>query len=131
MQECLRDVVSRHPRAVAAGVVGSALVLLVVAVGLTIAGFTGAQPIGEASAIPSPSPNLSPSPTSEVSSSPASATPTSTPSASSLVFTDFNYPDVLRVEVNGLAVRQSPSLTSPLAQGSRFDGVTIVPTGDV
>jgi len=47
------------------------------------------------------------------------------------VITGFQYSDILRVEVNGLAVRQAPSLTSPLAQGYRNDAVTMVPTGDV
>ena len=51
----MRDQLNRHPRAVAAGVIGGALILLVVAAGLAIAVFTGAQPVGEASPIPSAS----------------------------------------------------------------------------
>jgi hypothetical protein len=60
-----------------------------------------------------------------------SLTPIAASSASPSVLTGFQYSDVLRVEVNGLAVRQAPLLTSPLAQAYRFDGVRNVPLGDV
>ena len=134
LQERLRDLVDSHPRAVAAGVIGGALVLSLAAVGLAIAVFGGARPTADASPIPSASVRPSSLPTAEPSPSSSSAestTPTSTPSASSALFTDFEYATILRVEVNGLAVRQSPTLTSPLVQGSRFDGTNFVPTGDV
>jgi hypothetical protein len=132
MQERLREQLERHPSAITAGVIGGALALVVIAVGLAMAVFSGAQPAAEASPVPSTSVSPSASPTDEVSPSAAESTiPTSTPFASPSSFTDFNYADILRVDVNGLAVRQSPSLTSPLAQGSRFDGAQTVPTGDV
>jgi hypothetical protein len=49
---------------------------------------------------------------------------TAAPTAGPSVVTGFEFSDILRVEVNGLAVRVSPTLSSPLAQG-------IERTGDV
>lgn len=64
---------------------------------------------------------------------PATPTPTpaTAPSASPPVSTGFQYADILRVEVDGLAVREAPSLTSPLAQGYRAVEGSVEPTGDV
>lgn len=62
---------------------------------------------------------------------PTPPTPTSAPSASPPVSTGFQYADILRIEVDGLAVREEPSLTSPLAQGYRAVGGTAQPIGDV
>jgi len=53
----------------------------------------------------------------------------STPGSS--VITGFEFSDILQVQVDGLAVREAPSLTSDMAQGYRYDGATYVPTGDV
>jgi DNA-binding CsgD family transcriptional regulator len=67
-----------------------------------------APPTAPTTPSPTPSPTLSP-------------TPTSTPAASPAVHAGFQYHDFLRVEVNGLAVRQAPLLSSPLVPGERTD----------
>ena len=96
--------------------IGTALVLMV-------SGCAGAS----ASATSSDGGSLSPEPATPFS----SPTTTTAPSASATVLVGFQYGDILRVEVNRLAVRQAPLLSSPLAQGYRFDGVSNVPTGDI
>ena len=92
MGERLRDYRGRHPRVVAAGVIGGALVLLVVAGGLAIAVF-GPQPTAEASEPPAVLATPSFQPTDGASSTPSSipsptATPASTPLTSAS--TSFN-----------------------------------------
>jgi hypothetical protein len=97
----------------------------VLAAALVIAGCT--PPAARESQSPADSQAASPSA--------SEAQPTAsigTPSASPSLHTGFDYSDILRVEVNGLAVRQAPSLTSPLAQGYRgSELITAQPTGDV
>jgi hypothetical protein len=63
------------------------------------------------------------SPTAEPS---VTAAPTVGPSA----VTEFGFSDILRVEVNGLAVRVSPTLNSPLAQGIERPGDVRLDAGD-
>ncbi len=61
------------------------------------------------------------------------ATPVSTPSAGPLgpaVVTGAGFSDILMVEVNGLAVRVSPTLSSPLAQGIERTGDVRLDAGD-
>jgi hypothetical protein len=53
------------------------------------------------------------------------------PSASPSGSTSFEYSDILRVEVKGLAVRAAPMRSSPLVQGNRFDGTSVVPVGEI
>jgi hypothetical protein len=104
MQSLLRDQLSRHPRAVAAGTVGGAVVLLAVAVGLAIAVF-GARPTAEASPVPSASAGSSASPTSDTSPSPASTGPSS--SADDLLF---------QVSVDGLRIRATASTSADIVR---------------
>jgi hypothetical protein len=95
-------------------------------------GTAGTSPAGgsppptiEASVLPlveaTASPRLSP------------ATPTQAPSASApAAHVGFEDGDILRVEVNGLAVRQGPSVSSQLTQGARVAaGPALEPMGDV
>jgi len=62
----------------------------------------------------------------------SSATPDTEPSSTPAEHTGFHYSDILRVEVDGLAVRTAPSVSSGLVQGYRVVGVpAIEPTGEV
>jgi hypothetical protein len=65
----------------------------------------------------------SPSPTAE----PTAIAP---PTPDSSVIAGFGFSDILRVEVNGLAVRVSPALGSPLAQGIERTGDVRLDAGD-
>ena len=114
MQERVRDQVDRHPRVVATGVISGALVLSVVAVGLAIAVFIGAQQIGEASAVPSPSPNPSASQTTEASPSATSGEPNGTsPPLAFEAPNDILPPDSLVVvTVDALQLRAEPGLSA-------------------
>lgn len=56
---------------------------------------------------------------------------TSTPSASSSLQVGFQYSDILQAQVDGLAVRQAPTITSPLVQGYRAGGPALEPIGEV
>jgi hypothetical protein len=85
---------------------------------------TAPSPSG-ASMRPSPEPSADTSPEPKPISTP---TPTSAPSGSPFVSTGFQYSDILRVEVNGLAVRVAPELGSALVQGIGLSGE---PLGDV
>ncbi len=126
MQTRLRDQLDRHPRAVTAGVIGGALVLLVVAAGMAVAVFSGAEPAGLASPVPSASTDASASPTDEASPYAASVEPSMTP-----VPPVFEAPDdilppgsMVDVVVDGLQIRAEPGLNATVlftAQaGSRF-----------
>jgi hypothetical protein len=55
---------------------------------------------------------------------------TAPPTPGSSVITGFGFSDILRVEVNGLAVRVSPTLSSPLAQGIERAGDVRLDAGD-
>jgi hypothetical protein len=107
MRHRLRDQLNRHPRAIAAGIVGATMVLLVVVVGLAIAGF-GADPTAEASPVPSASANLSVNPSASPSSSamPSSTAPPSPTGGGELVV-----PSFVSVTAERLQVRQEPGLT--------------------
>lgn len=81
----------------------------------------------DVSATPGPqSPTLAPT----RGAGPATPPPTRAPSAP-VVANNVQYADILRIEVNGLVVRQAPSVTSPLAQGYRAVGNRMEPAGDV
>jgi len=83
---------------------------------------------------PSQSPSTTPGDTVEQS---ASSFPTSEPSASPSaappgeVLEGFHLDDILRVEVNSLAVRVRPYTNEALANGSTFDGTKMNPLGPV
>jgi len=115
MQERLRDQLSRHPRLVAVGVVGGALVLLVVAVGLAI-GVFGPQPTGEASPVPSASVSPSASPSS------TSPEPSATPSADDLL---------LQVSVGGLRLRATADTSADIVRSLDRGEVVRVMSGPV
>jgi len=72
---------------------------------------------------PSSTPNSS-----QAASSAPSSVPSGAPSPTPSLITGFLFSDILAVQVNGLAVRVAPSLTSPLAQGL---GANAEPMGDV
>lgn len=98
----------------------------------TPSGTAGTSPAGGS---PSPLTDASVLPVVEATASPelSPATPTQAPSASApAVHGGFEDGDILRVEVNGLAVRQGPSVSSPLTQGARvLADSTLEPMGDV
>jgi hypothetical protein len=126
MQERLREQLDRHPHAITAGVIGGALALVVVAVGLAIAVFSGARPAAEASPIPSSSVSPSASPTDEASPSTASVEPSATPSPPVFVAPDDVLPpgSAVDVIVDGLQIRAGPGLDARVVfaapAGSRF-----------
>lgn len=99
MQRRLRAELSRHPRAVSAGVVGGAVLLLAVAVGLAIAVFA-ARPTGDDPAVPSASARASTSPMYEA--SPSSTPGTSTTPTSSLSPTPMPAAGWTPVEIAGV-----------------------------
>ena len=100
-----------------------------------------AAPATQESQAPSATPAATSTPpasaTSPRSASPtAEASVTAPPTVSPSVVTGFGFSDILRVEVNGLAVRVSPTLSSPLAQGigrvtDEIAPDTLSSTGDV
>jgi hypothetical protein len=96
---------------------------LIVGLALALSGCVGSAmstPIARHSRTPNATPSHAPT-----------ATATTQPSDPAL-FTGFQYSDIVRVEVNGLAVRHEPSLTSPLVQGIRVVGVPAPePIGEV
>ena len=104
----LRDALKRHPRAVSAWVVGGAVVLLAVAVGLAIAVLRTPHPTGDASAAPSVSASQSASPTPDAS---ATSTPPQ-PTASVIPYAADD--PLLQVTVNGLRMRASPSTSADI-----------------
>lgn len=119
--------VRQHRRVARLGVTISAVALLAIAVVLGWAMFTRVEPpVADPGSSREPSASAVPSPLAS-----AAPTPASVPSASPSMSSGFQYADILRVEVNGLAVRTAPSLTSPLSQGYRAAGLTVEPTGDV
>ena len=126
MQERLRDQLDRHPRAVTAGVIGGALFLSFVAIGLAFAVFSGARPAAEASPIPSSSVSPSASPTDEVSPSPTPAEPSATPAPPVFEAPDDVLPpgSAVDVIVDGLQIRAGPGLDARVVfaapAGSRF-----------
>ena len=95
-----------------------------------------ATPAAQESQAPSTSaaatPSARPSPSATPSSAPPAPTDTSQATAAPTLDGGFQYADILRVEVDGLAVREAPSVTSPLAQGYLPTGEgTVQPTGDI
>jgi hypothetical protein len=112
MEQRLRDQLDRHPRAVTAAVIGSALVLSVVAVGLAFAVFTGPEPTGEASTAPSASLSPSSSPTDEASQSATPVAPSATPAPPGFESPDDVLPpgSAVDVTVDGLQIRAAPGL---------------------
>lgn len=149
-QSAVTRALSRHPLPALVIVLVAVLTGLGVGVLLGERGSVALAPSDEPlpSVMESADPSETASPSSENGSSPsastvptAAATPTSTaptmpmptdaPRASPSVAAGFQYQDILRVEVNGLAVREAPSRTSPLAQGYEAVGGTVQPLGDV
>jgi len=123
--------VHQHPRAVGVGLTVSAVALLGIAVVLGWSMFTRVQPPAAGPGLSS-EPSPSAVPTSSAGATPIRPTPPSAPSASPSVSTGFQYGDILRVEVNRLAVREAPMLSSRLLQGDRVVGVPEPePLGDV
>ncbi len=107
MQARLRDQLDRHPRAVTAGVIGGALVLVVLAVGLAFAVFSGAPPTADVSPVPSAS--VSPSASSSVEASPA-FTPAESGAPS------FAGDALLQVSVDGLRMRTTASTSADIVR---------------
>jgi hypothetical protein len=95
--------------------------LSVIAAALVIAGCAAPAPESKAPSATTPSASATPTTPASAPAATSSPTPTEAPS------TAFGYSDILRVEVNGLAVRQAPLLSSGLAQGFRSQE----PIGDV
>jgi len=128
-----------HQRAAGIGLLSSAVILLGIAVAIGYTMFTelsartgqpgsSGSPSAIATATSSASASVAPGVT------PASMAPSfvGAPSVSPSAFTGFEYADILRVEVNRLAVRVAPSRSSPLVQAYRVVGVPAPePLGDV
>jgi hypothetical protein len=116
--------VREHQRAAGIGLVGAAVILLGVAVAIGYSLYSGfsagtGQPGASAnhSARASQSGSASVVPSTVLASSAPSVT--GAPSVSPVVFTGFQFYDILRVEVTGLAVRVEPARSSPLMHGYR------------
>lgn len=88
--------------------VGSLLVLAVIGYAVGALGTPAESPEAAATESASPTP-ATPRPT-----------PSPTPAVSPAVHVGFQYGDILRVEVDGLAVREAPLLSSPLVSGYRY-----------
>lgn len=97
---------------------------------MIIASIACTSPVADVTGAPSGSADPSVSAPSNEAPTMTSA-PRNEPSATPRMFSGFQYADNLRVEVDGLAVREAPSVTAPLAQGYRADEGTVEPTGDV
>ncbi len=118
MQERLRDQLDRHPRAVTTGVIGGALVLSLLAVGLAFALFSGAPPTADVSPVPSAS--VSPSASSSVEASPA-FTPAESGAPS------FAGDALLQVSVDALRMRTAASTSVDIVQSlDRGDVVRVI-----
>lgn len=125
MQARLRDQLRRHPRAVGAGVVGGAVVLLAVAIGLAIAVFRGPLSTGDASALPSASAIPSASSTSEPS-------PSSTPPEPSASVIPYAADDpLLQVSVDGLRMRATAGTSADIVRSLDSGEVVRVMSGPV
>ena len=107
------------------GAIASAMVC--VACAAPAAQESGAPSVTLAAATSTPSPSATPASTASPTAEP-SVTPPATPGSS--VVTGFGFSDILQVEVNGLAVRVSPTLSSPLAQGIERAGDVRLNAGD-
>lgn len=89
--------------------------------GPSITAAASASASDEASSEP-PTPSPTPATTSSTASDASSASPSIT--------TAFEYSDILQVDVDGLAARSAPSVTSPLAKVYRWNGQTNLAIGD-
>ncbi len=112
MQERFRRQVERHPHAITAGVIGGALVLSLLAVGLAFAVFSGAPPTADVSPVPSASADLSVRPSASPSVSPAMASSAATPVPPGRGFVEeLVVPSFVSVIADALQVRQAPGLS--------------------
>ena len=80
---------------------------------------------------PSASPSATPGDSVQQSASSSPSDQPSPPPSTGEALEGFHLDDVLRVEVNSLAVRVKPYTTEPLATGSRFDGTKLNVIGSV
>ncbi len=90
-------------------------------------------PAAQDSRAPSATPaaTSTPSASAATAASPTAQPPgTTAPTPGPAGVTGFGFSDILQVEVNGLAVRVSPTLTSPLAQGTEGTGDVRLDAGD-
>jgi len=101
--------------ALVVAVVGGLLMLAVIGFVVGAPGTAAESPQAAATA------SASGTPTTATPTSSPTPTPTSTPAASPAVHVGFQYADILRVEVNGLAVRDAPLLSSSVVAGYRWD----------